>query len=152
MKRPELTQEIILFGINELMDEYPNEFEGINDDYDKKKLAKVYRSYYDGYELMKEMEYAANWEGHLELANTLDHLSIYVDSAYKKYLAQWVKDNNIQPPYPVGHKFKYKEKQAVITEIYSNRPYSYCVQFFDGEVAKVGSFSSSILWFDEVTA
>lgn len=152
MKRPELTKEIILVGINELMAEYPDEFEEINDDYDKQKLTKVYRSYYDGYELMKEMEDAADWEGHLELANTLDHLSIYVDRAYKNHLEQWVKDNNIQPPYPIGHKFTNKGRPAQITEISKYDPYRYLVQYLDDGDCKLGGNGSRALWFDEVTA
>lgn len=150
MKRPELTKEIILIGINSLMLEYSSEFEDQNDEDYQDDLAKEYRSYDDGYELMKKLEDNCDWDASLDLANALDELSIYVDRAYKNHLEQWVKDNNIQPPYPIGHKFTNKGRPAQITEISKYDPYRYLVQYLDDGDCKLGGNSSRVLWFDEV--
>ena len=49
----------------------------------------------------------------------------------KEKEAQWVKDNHIEPPFPVGAKVRlpshYDEITGVINQIYEYEPARYCV-------------------------
>ena len=61
----------------------------------------------DGYELAKELEGREGWRNiDTDLVETLDSYSMYLHDKLEQAKRQWVEENNIQPPYPIGSRVR----------------------------------------------
>lgn len=58
--------------------------------------------YRNGYEMAKWLESNHYWEPDAQMVETLDSFRHMVDSQIEKAQEQWVIDNNIKPPLPLG--------------------------------------------------
>ena len=56
----------------------------------------------DGYELAKELDRVCSWSPTAQDVETLDNFSSEVREARRQACIAWARDNNIQPPLPVG--------------------------------------------------
>jgi hypothetical protein len=66
-------------------------------------LIRVYQGgYMDGYEWARELESVCGWNPTVHDVQTLDHLAREVREAYRKVCIAWARENNIQPPLPIG--------------------------------------------------
>ena len=72
-----------------------------------------------------------SWDFTHELWDNIQYFDFFVREKIKEKEEQWVKDNNIEPPFPVGARVRlpshYKETTGVIDRIYEYEPARYCV-------------------------
>lgn len=73
-----------------------------------------------------------SWEFTQELWDNIQNFNSFVRQKLKEKEQQWVKDNNIKPPFPVGSKVRillryYSETIGVINKIYEYETARYCV-------------------------
>lgn len=105
----------------------------------------------DGYELARELEERCGWIPTLEIAQILDNYSDSARIAIDELQKEWVIQNNIQPPYPVGTRVLVKrgrdKRCGVIVEIHKYGPAKYVVRL-DGQSATTGA----IVNFEDVTS
>src|SRR4051794_26009983 len=87
--------------------------------------------YHDGYQNAKALE-RAHWDCDMRIAEVLDHHSYNVDRAHEQVLADFQKEHDIKPPFPVGTVVKTKRGLGVIDGIYGHRAMSYLIKI-DGE-------------------
>lgn len=111
MDRPKVTKELIaataaIFCKREGWDE---------DQADD--LASVCRhTSQDGYELAKELDSLCGWMPSAQDVETLDNFSSDLREAHRLACIAWARNNNVQPPLPVGA----MTTQGEITGIYSH--------------------------------
>ena len=80
-------------------------------------LARVCRSAnMDGYELAKELDGVCGWMPTAQDVETLDNFGHEVRELHREACIIWARDNNIQPPLPVGT----ITTQGEITGIYAH--------------------------------
>lgn len=65
-------------------------------------IARVYRANMDGYELAKELDNRCGWMPTAQDVDALDSFSDRVRKAHREVCIAWARDNNVQPPLPVG--------------------------------------------------
>lgn len=86
----------------------------------------------DGYYLAKELDDVYMWDIDAQSVEILDNYDHLVDAELKKAQKEWVKTNNIQPPFSIGTKvtFKwcYEEHVGVIEKISDFDPASYLIK------------------------
>lgn len=72
-----------------------------------------------------------DWEFTADDWDKIQHFDFFVRDRLKEKELQWVKDNDIKPPFPVGSKVRlptyYDEAEGVIDRIYEYDPARYCV-------------------------
>lgn len=147
MKRPELTEELI---INILK---ANDFVISQCDFDQEQLAEIAECYFrnspdDGYEFMYSLSASPHhWEGDFDTSETLQEIIYQIERGYRSALAKWMKDNNIHPKYKAGDEVG--NTDFVILDVDTYRPYTYKIQF-KNSFPSVGSNSYIKLWFDQV--
>lgn len=57
----------------------------------------------DGYKIARFLENNFIWSSiNAEMVESLNSMSKYVDEEYIRICTAWVKQNNVQPPYPIG--------------------------------------------------
>lgn len=95
-ERPRVTNELICAASAEFCERHK-----WNSD-QSKDLAKVYAAHLDGYELAKALDDKFGWDIDEQVVETLGCFSNCVREAHRKMCLAWAKENNIQPPLPVG--------------------------------------------------
>ena len=77
---------------------------GIHADLNSARLAQdivaQYNSSMNGYVLASNLDRHCGYQPDAEMVESLDTMSGYVDSVYKKEIQQWVIDLNVEPPFP----------------------------------------------------
>lgn len=72
-----------------------------------------------------------DWEFTSDDWDKIQHFDFFVRNRLKEKELQWVKDNDIQSPFPVGSKVRlpayYDEAVGIINRIYEYAPTRYCV-------------------------
>lgn len=91
--RPVVTEDII----REAALDIANRLSGDVDD-----IVDAYQHPMDGYELGKALERESCWDIQRDDIDVLDEVGMNARRLLKEQEADWVRDNNIQPPYPVG--------------------------------------------------
>ncbi len=94
MKRPTITQEMILEAAKKVAANL--------DDADAETIAEHYRHPMDGYELARELDRYADWDLTMPDVEELDCLSSIVSDLHHQAEKKWVRENDIQPPLPIG--------------------------------------------------
>ena len=111
MTRPKVTKELIAATAAALC-----EREGWDAD-QAADLARVCRhTSQDGYELAKELDSLCGWMPTAQDVETLDSFASELREAHRKACIAWARDNNVQPPLPVGA----MTTQGEITGIYAH--------------------------------
>lgn len=93
MERPTVTKEMILEAATQIAERI---------DGDAETIAEYYEHPMDGYQIAKELDRNAYWDLTMSDVEELDDMSGIVDSLLAKAEKQWVEENNIQPPLPIG--------------------------------------------------
>ena len=97
MERPKLTQELIAATATAFAARNGWDADQAAD------LARVCRSEnMDGYELAKELERVCYWMPNAQDVETLDNFGCDLREAHREACAAWARDNNVQPPLPIG--------------------------------------------------
>lgn len=112
--RPKITDEIRLEAARRLC-------EGTH--FEPEHVAKVYWGFMDGFELAKALE-DEGYEIKTSDVETLDSMSHYIHAVHKEECWKWVKENNIQPEYPVGTRLT----RGIIEDISEYNPAYYKVK------------------------
>ena len=99
----------------------------------------VYQALIDEFYLYDDPEDMINtlirgyeWDFTQELWDNIQHFGSFVRQKLKEKEQQWMKDNNIEPPFPVGAKVRllsrpYSKTTGIINQIYEYEPARYCV-------------------------
>lgn len=86
----------------------------------------------DGYYLAKKLDEEYMWDIYAQSVEILDNYDHLVNAELKKVQKEWVKTNNIQPPFSIGTKvtFKwcYEEHVGVIDKISEFDPAFYLIK------------------------
>jgi hypothetical protein len=113
-------------------------------------IAKVASRHQDGYQIARALEDRCGWDCDLPIAEGLDGFGGLLDEEIRKACVSWVKDNDVQPPFPVGTRVSARWGGDIITgtigEIYAYGPAQYCIKR-DGEKAS----SRAIANFEDVS-
>jgi len=97
MHRPKVTRELIATTAAEFCAR-----EGWDAD-EAADLARVCRhSSMDGYELAKELDRICGWTPTAQDVETLDGFCSDVREAHRQACIAWARENNVQPPLPIG--------------------------------------------------
>ena len=97
MDRPKLTKELITVTAAAFC-----EASGWGPD-QAADMASVCRSaHMDGYELAKELDRMCGWMPTAQDVETLDNFGCPLREALRQARITWARDNNVQPPLPVG--------------------------------------------------
>ncbi|ERH28137.1 hypothetical protein HMPREF9065_00732 [Aggregatibacter sp. oral taxon 458 str. W10330] len=87
--------------------------------------------YQDPQVLMNTLIRDYDWEFTADDWDKIQHFDFFVTNRLKEKEQQWVKDNDIKPPFPVGAKVRlpahYNEAVGIINRIYEYDPARYCV-------------------------
>ena len=119
MDRPEITQELITEVAKSFCADCGWDEEQAID------LAWVYRSdRMDGYELAKELDHLHGWMPTAQDVDTLENFSHAVVEEHRQVCIDWARDNNIQPPFPIGT----MTTQGEITGIYAHDAATYIIR------------------------
>jgi hypothetical protein len=120
-KRPTATEDIIRTAAKELLKDPV--FMGIDEMY-AEDIVEAYDSFYDGYELAKELDNRYGWDINIEMVNSLDGMDSIVSNMVREKEREWVKEYDIKPELEVGTKIK----QGIIKGVDEYRPATYKVQ------------------------
>ncbi len=96
MQRPKITRELIAAAAATFC---------AREGWDKQQaedLGRVARWHMDGYELAKELERACYLSPTARDVETLDMFGHEIIEAHRQACVAWARDNNVQPPLPVG--------------------------------------------------
>jgi hypothetical protein len=97
MERPKVTRELIASAAATFCAR-----EGWDAD-QAADLARVCRSAHtDGYELAKELDSMCGWMPTAQDVETLDNFGSEVREVHRQACIAWARDNNVQPPLPLG--------------------------------------------------
>jgi hypothetical protein len=96
MQRPKITRELIAAAAATFCARQGWDAEQAED------LARVARAHMDGYELAKALDSECGWSPTAQDVDTLDMFSHEINEAHRQVCAAWARDNNVQPPLPVG--------------------------------------------------
>jgi len=96
--RPRVTKEMILEAAKQVAKNL--------DDADAETIAKAYSHPMDGYELAKELDRMYCWDITMSDVEELDGMNSIVGDLHREAEDRWFKDNNIQPPLPIGTRIK----------------------------------------------
>jgi len=116
-----------------------------------KDLAKMSRNA-DGYEIAKELDSWHHWDCSKEMIDYLDNYGYAVSKLVEKAEAEWAKQNNIQPPVPVGERVSFGEETGVITGISEWGAAKYLVARDDDPEAHTETHRRRIVNFEDVQA
>ena len=152
MKKPDLTLEIIREAVASL------EYQLGIDDEEVNIVAEAYEEgYTEGYELAKYLDDNHWMDVDAAMVAALDELCHEVDRYHHNHIKAWMEENNITPKFQPGDRAILQGHEVLIAEIYSYRPYTYSIQFFNGDdrpilatMPPVGGWRSRLVWFDEV--
>lgn len=95
MNRPQLTKELIAATAATYCEQNGWDADQAAD------LASVWSGHMDGYELAKELE-LRGWLPTAQDVEVLDGFGGALYAAHRKVCIAWARENNIQPPMPVG--------------------------------------------------
>lgn len=98
----------------------------------------------DGYELAKELEARCGWMPDAETVEVLDEFPSDLREALRQACIAWARDNNIQPPLPIGAVIA----QGTITGVYEHDGACYLV----AEGGDVESHRRLIIRFENAKA
>ena len=139
MERPKLTKELIAATAEAFC-----KSNGWQDD-EADDLAKVCTSLYmDGYEIAKALESRCYWTITTMEVETLDEFSFKLREALRQACITWARENNIQPPHPIGTKIT----RGTITGIYEHDGACYLV----AEPGKEDSSTRLVVRFEDAIA
>ena len=135
IKRPIITKEIIEKSAKETAKEiltYAN-FGHIEEESLAKDLADEYSPGDNGYDLAKKLD-RRGYDPDALFVECLDVMDIVVKDHYRKFCWEWVKKENIKPPFPLGVKIKQEYSglnvvQGVIVGISEHTPACYEVDY-----------------------
>jgi len=98
MKRPKVTKEIVSAAAVDFCARNAWTEQQAED------LAEAYSDgiFMDGYKLGKALDADYYWDMDAQTVDALDGFDSIVREAHKKVCIAWARDNNIQPPLPVG--------------------------------------------------
>ena len=96
MNRPQLTKELIATTAATYCEQNGWDADQAAD------LASVCNRHMDGYDLAKELEQACGWLPTAQDVEVLDGFGSALRAAHRKACITWARENNIQPPLPVG--------------------------------------------------
>lgn len=97
MERPKLTKELIAATAAAFCERNGWDADQAAD------LARVCRSsHMDGYELAKELDSMCGWMPTAQDVETLDNFGCDLREALRQACIAWARDNNVQPPLPIG--------------------------------------------------
>ncbi len=134
MKRPEFTKQIIIEAAHVTANDICNIRNCEKGKY-AQAIIKTFWSHMDGYELAKVVE-GEGLRVTRDMIDDLDMMQHNVQDIYKRICWQWVKENDIQPPYPVGTKVKDTRFGDIgtIDSVSEHHPAAYCVKPDDDEI------------------
>lgn len=94
-------------------------------------LIEEFYLYNDPQALMNILIRDYDWEFTADDWDKIQHFDFFVRNRLKEKELQWVKDNDIKPPFPIGAKVRlpahYGEAVGIINRIYKYDPARYCV-------------------------
>jgi hypothetical protein len=96
MNRPKVTPELIATVAAAFCSSHSWDASQADD------LARAYRSGMDGYELAKALDTYHGWMPTADDVASLDCFGSDVREAHRQACIAWARDNNIQPPLPIG--------------------------------------------------
>lgn len=96
MNRPQLTKELIAATAATFCEENGWDADQAAD------LASVWSGHMDGYELAKELDRMCGWSPTAQDVEVLDGFDSDLREAHRKVCIAWARENNIQPPLPIG--------------------------------------------------
>lgn len=94
-------------------------------------LIKHAHAHENGYEIAKTLDNWERWDIEAETVSALDSFDYYVTRQLRTVEAEWIAENNIQPPFPVGTEVEYLYgtwKQGEITGICTHTPGCYLIK------------------------
>lgn len=77
-----------------------------------------YRRYVDGYELARHLDDRCGWDMDADTVERLDNVQYRVREEHDRRCWAWVREHNIQPPFPVGTVIK----EGTITGVSKHSP------------------------------
>lgn len=140
MKRPEITSELVTAVAIEFCKKHNYQENEAAD------IVSVFGSnhHLDGYQLARALDEDRGWAISVHDVETLDGFSEAVCQAHKQVCIAWARDNNIQPPLPVGAMTTVGE----ITGIYSSDAACYLIRAH----GETNPSRRSIVKFEDVRA
>lgn len=154
MERPtQATQEIKLAAAHEIVAELIKitAIGAEEKDEAAKQLASVF-PWGDGYEIAKELDQRHSWDCDMEMAEVLDGYGSTVRRLIDKAQAQWVAENNIQPPLPTPSRAIYQGKTGTVTGVYEYGPAKYLFKEDGDPLADTEAQRRIIVNFEDVEA
>jgi len=131
--RPEMSREILYATALKLAKENPE----LNSELSPKEIAEAITTALedcgstDGYSLAKELDETCFWDITAQSVEILEKYAYLLDDEFINAQEEWVKVNNIQPPFPNGSKVNFtwrlKEYTGVIKEVHKNVPACYVI-------------------------
>lgn len=98
MDRPKITKEMVIEAAKKIAEKLEGDAEAI---------AKHYRHPMDGYELARELDRYEGWDLTMPDVEELDCLSSIVSDLHRQAEKKWVRENDIQPPLPIGTRIEH---------------------------------------------
>ena len=96
-QRPKITKEMITVAAQEF---------GKRHGWSEQEIADIVLCFQppfmDGYDLAKELGCRCLWDIDAAIVDDLDGLGMNVSALLRKACIDWARDNDIQPPFPVG--------------------------------------------------
>lgn len=96
MERPKVTPEIVAEAARQLAADHGWSDEQAAD------IAEYHEQWRNGYDLAKELESWCGWDIDVGTVEALDCMGTLVSELHRKACLQWAKENDIQPPLPIG--------------------------------------------------
>jgi hypothetical protein len=150
VERPKITPDIIARAAKMTAEECYN----ISDDDEKAELAKDIAADYshpqDGFSIGKHLD-DIGWDIDTNMVNDLDCMESNVRFLHTEACKQWVKENNIQPPLPIGSiiTFGRRCERGEITGVCDDHsPASYLVRM-DGHNDETDGGSRRVVMFED---
>lgn len=131
--RPSLTKEILLKAAQELLEE-------LELDAEPEQLVKTYAHWMDGYQLAKRLDLDHGWDIDAQMVEHLDDFIHEVESEKDAAQKAWAKDNNIQPPHPIGTQLH----EGKIAGISPHHPAAYLVDYGKKDSKLIINFEKAI--------
>ena len=148
-----LTPEIAIAAAKEIVAELirVGELEDSEAERSIADIARVGRTYMDGYELAKTLDDRCHWACNFTMAETLEGFSSVARNEIEKAQKAWVERNKIEPQHPTGTRVRFGSERGTIDGVYEYGPAQYLIKV-DGDAKADGPANSRrIVNFEDVT-
>lgn len=152
-KRPTYDYEIKLLAARKMAEELIENCNKVGEDVAEiaKQIADCADRYDNGYEIAKQLDIRFFWEIDIDIVQELDNFSTIIYTEIENKIKTWVKENDIQPPFPINTRIKLANGETGEITTIRRETAEYLIKIDGDEKAEAPSNRRRIVAYESVS-